>query len=1013
MKNFFKTKKGVKTSVGIVAALVAVVSTISIIVPSYVAYKKYYDAAIAERDHQKYLNSLPLEFLGISAELSEGKEYYTDGKAHPENEDFTVTAHFTEKGKDFDKILRADDFVVTTPEDFASKGGKIVVSYTYTPEKTKEDDPEPEPITKTDEIEISLTKVIVKSLEITQLPYRVYYSDDMEFDPTGIKVKAIFNNGHTVELNDKDIAVNTKGKLSSSLEAAQISYTCEEVTVTTDVPIKVDTKTNYVDGDILSISTEDEVFVNDGDILSDITLNIRSNYENGNKLLLPHDKYVVEGNMDKASFASNCVLNISLKNNKDVSCKVVATVKHVIEMENSTLVGGTKKTITDNNKDIQIVEGFENGNSISFTINSTNNVKGDLSVRMSNLSNTGITLDNIMTLKINGRYNPIISSIASSETYSFEKLILTNALLKVGENKIEITFKNMKDINVAIDSASFQTKYDGVLYANMDQYLEKSLSSGNTIDLTVSAVGNWDGTGGAYGHGLCSDGTYLYAPHTNYSESTRKIIVNKYDPSTGKVLKSSPATEQGALESTAGITYYDGKIIVYFANGKCMAIDSSLDGNWNEYDYGFKGLEKSIFKDVYFNSSKKQFAILSGESVYIYKNDRTAKTSFALMNETGGSIKRITGTPDYIYAVFSKDGAYKPIVHMYDWEGTFKGKIIIPNSNEVMGNTVTKLSNTNVQGLVVFNDSLYFNVLKFSTANGGDSTLIIKADYPKLSEKLEFNFTIGEYIDYCNDKSLTPTLDSESLGALNGVAGGYAMGGCSDGKYIYAAVNVGGNNVTRVHKYDLNNGKLVAASKNFNVATVDGDNSRLFIKDGIIYCIGKEDSEGKYGKLFELALDKFDDNATFKESTLSFESLGALKSAHYNQNFKKFALMVDNKLVITDEKQNVLCEGKTLSYPGFGASSLTADDKYLYVSYVVNNRSDLPMDVFDWEGNKIKTVLVPNFGLGNNSSGGSVNFNVQCIFVHKGKLYASVCSWDSGANKYNLFKINFDKSVLE
>ncbi len=1012
MKNFFKTKKGVKTSVGIVAALVAVVSTISIMVPSYVAYKKYYDAAIAERDHQKYLNSLPLEFLGISAELSDGKEYYTDGKAHPENEDFTVTAHFTEKGKDFDKILRTDDFVVTTPEDFASKGGKIVVSYTYTPEKTKEDDPEPEPITKTDEIEISLTKVIVKSLEITQLPYRVYYSDDMEFDPTGIKVKAIFNNGHTVELNDKDIAVNTKGKLSSSLEAAQISYTCEEVTVTTDVPIKVDTKTNYVDGDILSISTEDEVFVNDGDILSDITLNIRANYENGNKLLLPHDKYVVEGNMDKASFASNCVLNISLKNNKDVSCKVVATVKRVIEMENTTLVGGTKKTITDNNKDIQIVEGFENGNSISFTINSTNNVKGDLSMRMSNLSNTGITLDNIMTLKINGRYNPIISSIASSETYSFEKLILTNALLKTGENKIEITFKNMKDINVAIDSASFQTKYDGVLYANLDQYLEKSLSSGNTIDLKVSAVGNWDGTGGAYGHGLCSDGTYLYAPHTGYSESTRKIVVNKYDPSTGKVLKSSPATEQGALESTAGITYYDGKIIVYFANGKCMAIDSSLDGNWNEYDYGFKGLEKSIFKDVYFNSSKKQFAILSGESIYIYKNDRTAKTSFALMNETGGSIKRITGTPDYIYAVFSKDGAYKPIVHMYDWEGNFKGKIIIPNSNEVMGNVVTKLSNTNVQGLVVFNDSLYFNVLKFSTANGGDSTLIIKADYPKLSEKLEFNFTIGEYIDYCNDKSLTPTLDSESLGALNDVAGGYAMGGCSDGKYIYAAVNVGGNNVTRVHKYDLNNGKLVAASKNFNVATMDGDNSRLFIKDGIIYCIGK-DSEGKYGKLFELALDKFDENATFKESTLSFESLGALKSAQYNQNFKKFALMVDNKLVITDEKQNVLCEGKTLSYPGFGASSLTADDKYIYVSYVTNNRSDLPMDVFDWEGNKIKTVLVPNFGLENNSSGGSVNFNVQCIFIHNGKLYASVCSWDSGANKYNLFKINFDKSVLE
>lgn len=1012
MKNFFKTKKGVKTSVGIVAALVAVVSTISIMVPSYVAYKKYYDAAIAEREHQKYLNSLPLEFLGISAELSEGKEYYTDGKAHPENEDFTVTAHFTEKGKDFDKILRTDDFVITTPEDFASNGGKILVSYTYTPEKAKEDDPEPESITKTDEIEISLTKVIVKSLEITQLPYRVYYSDDMEFDPTGIKVKAIFNNGHTVELNDKDITVNTKGKLSSSLEAAEISYTCEEVTVTTDVPIKVDTKASYVDGDILSISTEDEVFVNDGDVLSDVNLNIRANYENGNKLLLARDQYVIEGNMDKASFASNCVLNISLKKNKDVSCKVVATVKHVIEMEKTTLVGGTKKTITDNNKDIQIVEEFENGNSISFTINSTNNVKGDLSMRLSNLSNTGITLDNIMTLKINGRYNPIISSISGSETYNFEKLTLTNALLKTGENKIEITFKNMKDINVAIDSVSFQTKYDGVLYANMDQYLERSLSSGNAMDLTVSAVGNWDGTGGAYGHGLCSDGTYLYSPHTGYSESTRKITVNKYDPVTGKILKSSPATEQGALESTAGITYYDGKIIVYFADGRSMAIDASLSGTWSEYNFGFKGLEKAVLRDVYYNSAKKQFAVLSDQSVYIYKNNRTSKTMFGLMNENGGSIKRITATPDYIYAVFSKDGAYQPIVHMYDWDGNFKGRFVVPNNNDVMGNVVTNLKSTNVQGLVMFNDSLYFTTLKFGTANGGDSTLIIKADYPHLSDKLEFDFTVGEYIDYCNEKSLTPTLSNESLGALNDVANGYAMGGCSDGKYIYAAVNVGGNQVTRIHKYDLTSGKLVAASKNLTVANTDGDNSRLFIKDGIIYCIGK-DNEGNAGKLFELALDQFEGNPAFKESTLSFSSLGALKSAYYNQNFKKFALMVDGKLVITDEKQNALCEGKTLSYPGFGASSLTADDKYIYVSYVTNNRSDLPMDVFDWEGNKIKTVLVPGFGLGTNTSGKNVNFNVQCLFIHNDKLYASICSWDSGYSKYNLFKINFDKSALE
>ena len=129
-----KFKRGVMWACTGVAVLVAAVTAIDIMIPSYYDWKDYYDAAIAEREEQKYLNSLPFEFLGISATLADGVESYKNGKAAPENEDLRVIAHFTEKGKDFDEVLRSGDFEISYPDSFSQSGGNITVSYSYTPE---------------------------------------------------------------------------------------------------------------------------------------------------------------------------------------------------------------------------------------------------------------------------------------------------------------------------------------------------------------------------------------------------------------------------------------------------------------------------------------------------------------------------------------------------------------------------------------------------------------------------------------------------------------------------------------------------------------------------------------------------------------------------------------------------------------------------------------------------------------------------------------------------------------
>lgn len=94
--------------------------------------------------------------------------------------------------------------------------------------------------------------------------------------------------------------------------------------------------------------------------------------------------------------------------------------------------------------------------------------------------------------------------------------------------------------------------------------------------------------------------------------------------------------------------------------------------------------------------------------------------------------------------------------------------------------------------------------------------------------------------------SLTGNPVNGNHGLLDGTAGGYSMGGASDGKYLYLAVNTNGNRGTTLFKVDPISYEVIAKSTQFTVGDIDGDNSRLFIKDGILYCI---DIKIKYSQL--------------------------------------------------------------------------------------------------------------------------------------------------------------------
>lgn len=165
--------KLIKIIVGIACGVIVVAVALGVMLGSYGNWRGYYDRLMAEREHQKYLESLPLEFTGISAALADGVVFYDNGTADPEAYDFTVSANFTEKGREFSRKLSLGDYSIEVPDDFADHGGAVTVSYTWQPEKAEdaaEDDPLPDPITKTTQVNISLVAPDETVYKVTAIP---------------------------------------------------------------------------------------------------------------------------------------------------------------------------------------------------------------------------------------------------------------------------------------------------------------------------------------------------------------------------------------------------------------------------------------------------------------------------------------------------------------------------------------------------------------------------------------------------------------------------------------------------------------------------------------------------------------------------------------------------------------------------------------------------------------------------------------------------------------------------
>lgn len=1063
--NLFKNKKFVCWFAFAVTAVIVVSTVLGIMLPSYFGWKDYYDAAIAKRDRDKYLQALPAQCLGIRAELNENVVYYDNGKARPTNSDFTVVARMSEKGIESEKILLSNEYTVLPDKGFAQHGGNITVSFRFTPEATEEF-PTPETTEFTQVLPYALEKVVPVSLTRANLPYRCVYSEEMPFDGEGLNAVVTYNDGSTETVgNDEFEYASTL--LATGTESVAVTWNRGGTTFDFACPVTVVKAADYDDGNIVSISPAGAVYLAPGADPSSAKPPVRATYESGNRFIIDESLYTVRGNTATASLTKKCILSIFLATDSSIYTRAAAIVKSGIEAENASLIMADKAEVNEStevngsyvtSEDPLTAVLPRSGSTVRFNLTLDALSKPDLSMRVALKPSDAeesdvrsVDLSEVMTMVVNGNTVPLPSGSVLTEAadaadkYVFTDVALPAPLLLNKNNEVRFLFHGKDASKIVIDRFDLEAGYKGEFFSSTEEYFTYNASAGINGEYEFTTVKPFGAIAGlTWGHSICSDGTYLYMLGHSDSKTDRAAAVAKYDPIKNEEVAVSAQTSRPYVsEEFAGITYYDNKIIIYRTDGKKMYVDVDdfTDGCiFQEYHgYRFEELvnepvmdgdtvvtEPSKIKDVYYNAAKARFAVYCGNTLYIYNKDMTLykKTVFA------GNPKRMSGSVDYIYANYTENGSYSPKIRVYDWEGNQVSRnemtVSIP-VDYLHSIYASNLSNTNTQALAVINGDYYVTLLKFGAGNntGGVSagSAIIKISMKDIDENLDAEPTFTEYFKACLDDGRTPSVTMSPAttlvgndGAIESSAVGYAMGGASDGEYLYLAYNKNENGSFVVKKVDAQTYEQVAVSDVADTSedVAHGDNTRLFIKDGTLYVVA--------GDIYSILLDEFVPNCSIAKdekmtALLTDNGNRVLKSVHWSESQRRY-IVLDNgdsrtgnwnpggDAYILDENGKFVDVLFPWKSGGWKNADVTGDDNYFYVLYNKTKES-LVMDVYRYDGSLATSLSASGIRVS-----GNVNFNVQSIFFHNGDLHAGVCSWQEGHLVYHDWVAICDISVF-
>ena len=219
------------------------------------------------------------------------------------------------------------------------------------------------------------------------------------------------------------------------------------------------------------------------------------------------------------------------------------------------------------------------------------------------------------------------------------------------------------------------------------------------------------------------------------------------------------------------------------------------------------------------------------------------------------------------------------------------------------------------------------------------------------------------------------------------------MGGVSDGRYIYISMTKGSN--VDVYQLDPLDNFSVVSNKSI-IASGSGDWKRMFVKDGLLYCTIES------GKTYSIALGE--DGTGFASNEFALTELPfAGTSVTWNEALGRYAVLNGGTVSLYDESGAlVTAEGVTNTFNPTATgsvSSISSDEKYIYVSFKSDGQTNIPIEIYDWNGNHVASCAP------NSASYPADGFNVQSLFEYNGSMYATVCSFGTAGYYMHVWAI--------
>ena len=246
------------------------------------------------------------------------------------------------------------------------------------------------------------------------------------------------------------------------------------------------------------------------------------------------------------------------------------------------------------------------------------------------------------------------------------------------------------------------------------------------------------------------------------------------------------------------------------------------------------------------------------------------------------------------------------------------------------------------------------------------------------------------------------------------------QGGCTDGKYLYYALNEMGSRNTKLVKYDIAKkattfSEVIELGKNAIHTQTPG---KTFFYHNMIGLITQNGSI------------KFFDKETLKENTTqTLTFTGALKTADiydisYNEKLDKFVLINRNgNMYFANNDLVTYDSGITIAITdSLSLNDVSTDDNYIYAVGGKDGLIGGNISIYDWYGNKIKEKI--NFNDKDNKTGITLNqgVNVQSVIKFDDKYYCAInrynddglfiCELETDSSKVNYIpKYNFNDMI--